>query len=1032
MAKVIKNRHETFFIIIRSFRLREIIRKFMVRRQYVYFFDKACFKRIRFLMLLMCFVINASAQQYRLDSWTAEDGLPQNSAFSIVQTEDGYLWFGTLAGLVRFDGIEFKVFDQSNTKELSSDAITAVYVDSEGTLWAATGGAYGASRTNNNLLSYKDGKFRSYAKEDGYAGENVRGFAGASDGGLWIATSGGLYKYAPDAGFHFYTTADGLSSNRVWSVYQSRDGNVWVGTANGLDRFRDGKFFPVGADGKSQNNVKSIRETADGSIWGAAQKGLIRIKGESIKTYQTADGLSENEISALAADRNGNLWIGTVHGRLSRFRDEQFAESISLGDSDVWSLYEDREGNLWAGVFSRGLYRIKDGNVRTFAQTEGLLADGTWGVYQNRAGGVWVATDVGINEIRNGKVVKSYTQKDGLLDIFTSIVYEDEDNSLWIGSPSGITRLSKGKFDRFPFPAKSEHYVSGFFKDKDDILWIATSHGLYQFKDEKFIDSDLNKKSGKYNVTALVVADEVFWLGTSIGLVEFRNGEFIEHPAPDQESTDYITSISRDADGTLWLVTSNRGALRFKDGKFTRYTVKEGLADNQMFHILDDGQGNLWFGGNKGIFKVGRQELNDFAEGKINVLNPKIFDTSDGMQSRECNGVNSALRDRDGKLWFPTVKGAVTVDPSRIAFNPIPPPVSIERSIVDDIEFGQRAEIEPGSHKFEFHYAGLSLSAPQKVKFKYILEGYDQNWVDAGTRRTAFYTNLPAGNYRFSVIAANNDGVWSEQETSVNFLVREPFWRTRWFWLLSLAAISAIVYLAYRARISLYERRQLQQETFARRLIETQEAERKRISVELHDSLGQSLVLIKNWALLEIKSRANEKSTNQKNLREITETASDAINEVREIAYNLGPFQLERLGFKKSIEEMIAKASASTEINFKLDIDKTSNYLTKPSQVNVFRIIQEAVNNIIKHSAAQRAEISIKPDSAQIRIIIRDDGRGFAPKTSDEKSESKGFGLLGMSERAHLLKAEYHIESQTGKGTTIFINLPYERSPDKS
>ncbi len=210
--------------------------------------------------------------------------------------------------------------------------------------------------------------------------------------------------------------------------------------------------------------MKSIREIADGNVWCATQKGLVRVKGDSLSTYTTEDGLPENEISALAADRDGNLWIGTVHGRLSRFRDDKFAESISLGDSDVWSIYEDREGNLWAGVFSRGLYRLKDGNFKTFAQTEGLLADGTWGVYEDRSGGIWVTTDIGMSEIKEGKVVKSYTQKDGLLDIFTSVVFEDGENSLWIGSPRGITRLKEWEIRQFPVSRKRRTLCFGFLR----------------------------------------------------------------------------------------------------------------------------------------------------------------------------------------------------------------------------------------------------------------------------------------------------------------------------------------------------------------------------------------------------------------------------------------------------------------------------------------------------------------------------------------------------------------------------------------
>lgn len=993
-------------------------------------------------IILACLTFNTfaldpvkSLSQYIRSVWTTEEGLPQNAAFSIAQTPDGYLWFGTLAGLVRFDGIEFKVFDQSNTKELASDMIAAVYVDSKGTLWTATGGTYGASPQGNNLLSYRDGKFRSYAKEDGFSGESVLGFAGAGDGGLWVATARGLYKYSAENGFHFYTTQDGLSNRNVWAVYESSDGSVWVGTSTGLDRFRDGKFVSVVGDGETQINVKSIRESADGSIWCATQKGLIRKKGESLTTYTTADGLPENEISALAADRSGNLWIGTVHGHLSRFSDDKFAESISLGDLDVWSIYEDREGNLWAGVFSRGLYRLKDGNFKTFAQTEGLSADGTWGVYEDRSGNVWVSTDVGVSEIKDGKVVKSYTQKDGLLDIIANSVFEDGENSLWIGSTRGITRLREGKFDTFPFPFKREHWVSSFYEDAGGVLWIGTSYGLYQLKDGKFINSDLTEKSRNYIINAVAARDGVLWLGTSVGLIEFKNGEFTAHLAPGQQSPDHVMSINADVDGTLWLATINHGALRFKDGKFTRYTVKEGLSDNLLYHVLNDGRGDLWFGGNKGIFKVGKQELNDFADGKISVLNSKIFDTSDGMRSRECNGVNSALRDRTGNLWFPTLKGAVEINPASVNFNQIPPPVSIAQSIVDGVEFNEGAEIEPGSHKFEFHYAGLSLAAPQKVKFKYILEGYDKDWVDAGTRREAFYTNLPAGNYTFSVIAANNDGVWNQQGASVRFLVRAPVWRTSWFWALCFAMLSAIGYFAYRARISFYEKRQLQQENFARRLIVSQEAERKRIAGELHDSLGQMLLVIKNRAFLGMKAVESDNAeskgitASREQLGEIFDSASDAIVQTRQIAYALRPLHLERLGLTAALEEMIDKVAASSGILFDVEIIELYDFLPLDAQINLFRIAQESINNIVRHSEATRASVSVTRDGDCIEIKITDNGKGFDTLVANGSGarSSGGLGLTSIAERARILGADYSIESTPGAGTSVFISIDIKK-----
>ncbi len=317
------------------------------------------------------------------------------------------------------------------------------------------------------------------------------------------------------------------------------------------------------------------------------------------------------------------------------------------------------------------------------------------------------------------------------------------------------------------------------------------------------------------------------------------------------------------------------------------------------------------------------------------------------------------------------------------------------------------------------------------MKFKYILEGYDQDWVDAGTRRAAFYTNLPAGNYVFSVIAANNDGVWNKQGASIRFLVREPFWRTNWFWLLCFAALSAIVYFAYRARISLYEKRQLQQETFARRLIVSQEAERKRIAGELHDSLGQMLLIIKNRAFLGLKAvesgEAESKSAaaSREQLGEIFDSATEAIDQTRQIAYALRPPHLEQFGLTSALEEMIDKVAESSGILFDVEIIEFSDFLSFDAQINLFRIVQESVNNIVRHSEATRANISITRDGDSHRNQNYRQRQRFRYAPGEWKR--RWLGLTGISERARILGANYSLESTPGTGTTICISIDIKK-----
>jgi signal transduction histidine kinase len=427
--------------------------------------------------------------------------------------------------------------------------------------------------------------------------------------------------------------------------------------------------------------------------------------------------------------------------------------------------------------------------------------------------------------------------------------------------------------------------------------------------------------------------------------------------------------------------------------------------------------------------------LDDLASGRVRKVTSVPYNKSDGMLNSECNGgvQPAGIMARDGRIWFPTQQGVAVINPDLVPVNRQPPLMVIESLVVDTQPVSLRAPVrlQPGQVNVEIHYSGLSFINPELVKFKYKLEGLDEDWIDAGTRRTAYYSHLPPGRYRFTVIAANRDGVWNEQGAAFEIVVLPPFWRTWWFLTLVVCALAALVYSLYHWRISRLQRAQAAREAFARQLIESQENERRRIAAELHDSLGQSLVLIKNWALLGLRA-AGAQRAERANLDEISTTATAAINEVREIAYNLGPYQLDRLGLSRTIAEMIEKVANSSPIRFRVEIDPLDGLFSKQAEINIFRIVQEAVNNIVKHSAATGASLSIKTDAAHVALIVRDDGRGFAP-ASDETTNgahARGFGLLGLQERVRLLKGVLVIESEPGRGTTVHITLPCEHERD--
>jgi signal transduction histidine kinase len=513
------------------------------------------------------------------------------------------------------------------------------------------------------------------------------------------------------------------------------------------------------------------------------------------------------------------------------------------------------------------------------------------------------------------------------------------------------------------------------------------------------------------------------WLGGVSGMSRFKDGVFTNYTTEQGLSNNYVRDIYEDADGTLWVGTYGGGLNRFKDGRFTHITTREGLFDNIVSRILEDENGNFWMSCNRGIYRASRKELNDLAEGRVKAINSVSYGVADGMKSNETNGGGqpAGWKDLEGKLWFPTVKGVVRIDPDN--FNRLPPPVVIEQVLVDKTaaDSHQSIRLRPGQSDLEIHYTGLSLTAPEKVRFRYRLEGYDRDWVDARERRVAYYTNISPGTYAFRVMAANNDGVWSTQDATIQVVVVPPFWRTWWFISLSVFAIAAIAFLLYRRRIGQLERAHAAQEAFSRRLIESQENERKRIAAELHDSLGQELLIIKNRAALGLKLLEDADRTREQ-IEQIAGTASQAIAGVRQIAYNLRPYHLDEIGLTQSLEELVERISGSCPVSFAARIDYIDDLCPKDSAINLYRIVQEGINNVVKHSGATEAKLLISRSPREVEVLIEDDGQGFNP--AGDAARRPGFGLTGLAERARILGGTLSVDSAPGRGTVLKLRIP--------
>lgn len=753
------------------------------------------------------------------DVWTTDNGLPQDTIWSIVQTRDGYLWLGTEGGLVRFDGVRFMVFDKENTPEIKSSSIYALLEDREGSLWIGT--------SSGGLSRLKDGKFSSYTTKDGLSSDIVECLYGDRDGSLWIGTSAGL-NHLRDGRVTSYTTKNGLSNDIVRSLYQDREGSLWIGTSGGgLNRLKDGKFTAYTTkDGLSNGIVNSILQDREGLLWiGTADGGLNRLKDGKFTVYTTKEGLSNVNVRALYQDLQGSLWIGTWGGGLDRFQDGKFAAYTTkdgLSADQVLSFYEDHEGSLWIGTGS-GLNRFQNGKFTTYSSKEGLSNEIVMSLYQDQEGALLIGTvGGGLYSLKNGRFA-AYTNQEGLSNDTVNSIFQDVDGILWIGTDGGgVKRLMHGRITVYTTKeGLSNDIVNSIYQDREGSLWIGTSNGLNRFKDGKFTVYT-TKEGLSNNIVWYLYQDKEgsLWIGTrGGGLNRFRSGRFTAYTNKNGLSNDYVTALYQDGEGSLWIGTDGGGLDRFKDGKLTSYTTREGLFDDKVFVILEDSKGHLWMSCNKGIFLVSKKELDDLDAGKAKRIHSISFGKADGMKSQECQGGSqpAGWKTADGKLFFATVKGVAAIDPEHIKVNEGLPPVIVEYMVGGGIPlwasvalagfrrpaFGSsgRLEIPPGSNKFEFQYTALSFLVPEKVLFKYKLEGFDNDWVDAGTRRTAYYTNIPPGNYTFRVKACNNDGVWNEEGAAFAFRLMPHFYQTWWFYGLCFLTAASVARAAYQVRI---------------------------------------------------------------------------------------------------------------------------------------------------------------------------------------------------------------------------------------
>ncbi len=966
----------------------------------------------------------AVAGQYRFDSWTTDNGLPQNGVRAITQTPDGYLWLTTLDGLVRFDGVKFTVFNRSNSKGIISNRFWAAGAFDDGSVWAATEGG--------DLTIYREGEFTSYPA-DQIPGTQIIGFGKDENGEILINVDPNFY-YLRNGEFVLAkpTGNDGTAKN----IQYGRTGTRWEVYQTETRQIRDGQTNTYRLNVKfALFHINNVYEDTQGGLWIADLGKLFYLRDGEITDYTEKAGFLDNVLGhSFWEEADGSVWFATGDFNrpgigLVRFKDGKFIKfgaEYGLSNNRILHRFKDREGTIWLAT-DRGLNRLRPQVVTPLSTKEGLIHNEVYPILKTRDGSIYIGTNGGLSRYQDGKFTNisfSAGKEYGVSSL--QALAEDAEGRLWIGVVGGLFTLKDGKLEDKTKILKTPDTIYAIYAQKDGSVWFATEHqGIYQYRNGQVVTHYTTAEGLSGNDVKVIheARDGTLWFGTFSGLSHLKDGNFTNYTIGEGLASNFVRSIKEDEDGTFWIGTYDGGLSRLKDDKFFNFNTKNGLFNNGVFATVEDGKGNFWISSNKGIFRVNKQQLNDFADGKIASYDSVGYGKQDGMLNTECNGGRqpSAITEDDGSIWFPTLEGIAIVNPDSRTTNRLPPPVQIESVEIDRKNADSREMIfvNPEQTYVDISYTALSFIKSDQIRFKHKLEGVDKDWVDAGTRRTVNYSFLPAGEYTFTVIAANSDGVWNNVGRSIAVKVAAPFYRTWWFFLLAIALSIAVGLLIYRYRIGELNRRNLAQETFSRQLIESQETERKRIVQEIHDGLGQSLLIIKNRAAMGRAATQRDKADEQ--LDEITDSVTNAIAEVRVIAQNLRPLHLERLGLTATLEEMVEQIDESSEIEINYDIENIDGLLTATGEMNLYRVIQESLNNVIKHSGATKASVNVHVQNGRMAVTIRDNGTGFDRETN---GTNHGLGLNGIAERTKILDGILSINAEIGKGTLILIDVP--------
>lgn len=976
---------------------------------------------------------NSAPTPFLIRSWQTEQGLPNNAVFAITQTHDNYLWLGTGSGLARFDGVNCRVFGLKDG--LGSLQISALLEDRLGALWIGTAGG--------GLSRYVQGQIETFTLKDGLPGMSINALLEDGQGNIWVGTATGLSRWRAGK---FESPFRNLSLTHIRDLAQDQQGGIWIATLyDGLRYVANGQVSTIPLPSQSQSLKKSLpdcllvdhqntlwvgmhdgtvlnlltnhwtcfgaaenlpqfyinrlAETADGILWaGSWEDGLHYFANGKFKALRKSDGLSDDAIRSLFVDHEQNLWVGTRTGGLNRLSPKKISVQHVAQDSIEalpYSLAQTTNGELWAGTFGQGLFRWNGARFERFLIepsvdfhrfVEALLA--------SKDGSLWWGVSACLYQFKAGQVATRYEEKWLSGDRVLSLC-DDRNGGIWVGTYNGQLRLLQA--DQFlAIPGLPGNPVTALTQEANGALWIGTDGG---------------------------------------GLIRWDQGKLSVLTLKDGLPSNLIRALFLDADGTLWIGTDGGGLAHWTHGRLTTFTSEQGLPSDHILQITDDNYGCLWLGSDCGVWQINKQALSSTPQNKTVSVHPLVFGYSEGMPTEQCVGnFGAALKTATGKLYFATEKGIVVIDPQPLANLTVPPCVILEDVWVDEHKWkapngptvqtarakNETAKILPGNHSFNFYYTALDFSAPERIQFKYRLEGLSPAWTEVGKVRVARYSYLPPGQYRFQVTACGGDGQWNPVGADFAFVVLPHFWQTDWFIALSLLALCTGIGVSIRQ----LERRRYRARLKRLELEQATERERARIARDIHDELGSSLTHISMLSHFEL-SPDNSLDQLKKRLEKISNFAVRTARVLDEIVWAVNPRNDSLRSLLEYLTQFAREQFEDTSIRCRFEIadDLPEVLLTPEIRHHIFLTVKEAFNNSLKHARATEVSLNAKMRGTQIKISVWDNGTGFDPDLVQTKKRS---GLANMRHRVENLGGQFALETAVNEGTLIqlMIDLP--------